>query len=159
MHVMNKPNGDVAAEIPKLEQIAAHQLRLLRQARRWSQLEVAEKMRAYGYQWSQATVTRLEAASRPIRLNELADLAALYGVPVTQFLESPPEGLTDLEEEIERLRAEHAVLTDQLRGTDATAAKLAISRAEIAAQLTRVDGRMEALARWRPWWPTGDGRK
>ena len=39
-------------------------------------------MQAYGYQWSQATVTRLESASRPIRVNELADLARLFGVPV-----------------------------------------------------------------------------
>jgi transcriptional regulator with XRE-family HTH domain len=90
--------------MPTPEQLAARQLRLLRQGRRWSQLEVAEKMRAYGYRWSQATVTRLESASRPIRLNELADLATLYGVRVAQFLESgTPDDIETLEAEIRNL--------------------------------------------------------
>ena len=74
--------------MPTPEQLVGRQVRLLRQGRGWSQQEVAEKMRAYGYQWSQATVTRLESASRPIRVNELADLAMLFSVPATQFLDS-----------------------------------------------------------------------
>ena len=88
MHVMNETHRPAAADLPTPEQLVGRQVRLLRQGRGWSQQEVAEKMQAYGYQWSQATVTRLESASRPIRINELADLARLFGVPPTQFLDS-----------------------------------------------------------------------
>ena len=123
MHVMNEPRNDAAANVPTPEQLVARQVRLLRQGRGWSQQEVAEKMRAYGYQWSQATVTRLESASRPIRLNELADLAALFGVPVTQFLESRDldfewDDLETLENEIASLTQERDVLKAEL-GRDA----------------------------------------
>ena len=65
MHTMNEPTGDTSASVPTPEQIVGHQVRLLRQGRGWSQQEVAEKMRAYGYKWSQATVTRLESAYPP----------------------------------------------------------------------------------------------
>ena len=138
--------------MPKPEQIAARQLRLLRQGRGWSQLDVAEKMRAYGYQWSQATVTRLEAATRPIRLNELTDLAALYGAPVAQFLESGAPGgdLADLEEEIKQLTADRPVLAERLQAMDAAAAQLAHTRAETAALMARIDGRLEILLRGHP---------
>ena len=105
--------------MPTPEQLVARQVRLLRQGRGWSQQEVAEKMRAYGYQWSQATVTRLESASRPIRLNELADLAILFSVPVTQFLESRDlefkwDDLEALESEIASLTKERDVLKAEL---------------------------------------------
>ena len=108
-------------------------------------------MRAYGYRWSQATVTRLESASRPIRLNELADLAALYGVPVAQLLESgAPDDIEALESEIDRLIAERAGLLERMAEAAAAAALLADTKAEAAAHLTRIDGRLQALMRWRP---------
>src|SRR5689334_14637275 len=97
MHVMNEPRQNATAQTPTPEQLVGRQVRLLRQARGWSQQDVAERMRPYGHQWSQATVTRLEAATRPIRLNEVADLAALFGIPVAQFLESPDFEWEDLE--------------------------------------------------------------
>jgi transcriptional regulator with XRE-family HTH domain len=137
--------------MPTPEQLAARQLRLLRQGRGWSQLEVAEKMGAYGYQWSQATVTRLEAATRPIRLNELTDLAALYGVPVAQLLESgAPDDLEALDLEIEKLRREHLYLTEHLHQADVVSMDATKRRAEFAAHLARVDGRLETLLRWHP---------
>ena len=119
MHVMNEQRKNPAENMPTPEQLVARQVRLLRQGRGWSQQEVAEKMRAYGYQWSQATVTRLESASRPIRLNELADLAILFSVPVAQFLESrDPEfewdDLESLEREITSLTKERDTLKADL---------------------------------------------
>jgi transcriptional regulator with XRE-family HTH domain len=112
------------------------------QARGWSQQDVAERMRPYGHQWSQATVTRLEAATRPIRLNEVADLAALFGIPVAQFLESP-----DFEwEDLEALELEIATLTvkrDQLRENLDEARYLAMTAREregaAAAELSHVN--------------------
>ena len=105
------PRQDAAANLPTPEQLVGRQVRLLRQGRGWSQQEVAEKMRAYGYKWSQATVTRLESATRPIRLNELADLAILFSVPVNavpglQIQELAWDDLEALEHEIDALTAE-----------------------------------------------------
>jgi transcriptional regulator with XRE-family HTH domain len=138
--------------MPTPEQVAGRQLRLLRQGRGWSQQDVAEKMQAYGYQWSQATVTRLESASRPIRLNELSDLAVLYDVPVTQFLEpevadSEWDDHDALEREIERLAMQRDGLSNSLEQADATIASLARERAEAAALKARIDGRLDVLTR------------
>jgi hypothetical protein len=35
-------------------------------------------MRAYGYSWRQSTIHKIETAQRPLRVNELADLATLF---------------------------------------------------------------------------------
>ena len=69
---------------------AGHRFRELRNERGWSQEDLAERMKAFGLRWSQATVTRLEAATRPIRLNEVAALAAAFGLNLTDFLAGAP---------------------------------------------------------------------
>src|SRR5215471_18641949 len=110
MHVMNRQPEPVTANIPTPEQLAARQLRLLRQA--------------YG--------TRLESASRPIRLNELADLAALYGVKITQFLETEvPEDLEALDREIEWLTEERDKLKTQEENARADYEKAAVAHGSL----------------------------
>jgi transcriptional regulator with XRE-family HTH domain len=155
MHVMNEQRKNATENLPTPEQLVARQVRLLRQGRGWSQQEVAEKMRAYGYQWSQATVTRLESASRPIRLNELADLAILFSVPVTQFLESRDlefkwDDLEALESEIASLTKERDVLKADLDEKRYLATVAAEQEGAAAAALARVNGRLGALLRWHP---------
>jgi transcriptional regulator with XRE-family HTH domain len=155
MHVMNEFRQDVAANLPTPEQLVGRQVRLLRQGRGWSQQEVAEKMRAFGYKWSQATVTRLESATRPIRVNELADLAMLFSVPATQFLDSKIQELAlddldALEHEVEKLTAERREVREHLNHQEALAEAAAQRRGAIAAQLARIDGRLEVLMQWVP---------
>jgi transcriptional regulator with XRE-family HTH domain len=155
MHVMNEENRAATENVPRPEQIVARHIRLLRQGRGWSQQEVAEKMRPYGYEWSQATVTRLESATRPIRLNELADLATLFGVPVTQFLESrgPGSGWDDLEaldNELASLTAERDALKAQLDEACYRAMVAAEYEGSLRAQMARIDSRLETLIRWHP---------
>ncbi len=155
MHVMNEQRKNATENLPTPEQLVARQVRLLRQGRGWSQQEVAEKMRAYGYQWSQATVTRLESASRPIRLNELADLAILFSVPVTQFLESRDldfqwDDLEALESEIASLTKERDVLKAELDEKRYLAMVATEQEGAAAAALARVNGRLGALLRWHP---------
>jgi transcriptional regulator with XRE-family HTH domain len=155
MHVMNETHRPAAADLPTPEQLVGRQVRLLRQGRGWSQQEVAEKMQAYGYQWSQATVTRLESASRPIRVNELADLARLFGVPPTQFLDSRAgdfawDDLDALEREIEELTAERREIREHLDRQEALAEEAARGRASVAGHLARVDSRLEVLMQWVP---------
>ena len=74
---------------PDPEVQAGRALRRLRRARGWSQEEVAQRMKAYSYDFHQTTVAKIEAAQRPIRVRELADLAALYGVEVHELIYPP----------------------------------------------------------------------
>jgi hypothetical protein len=100
------------------------------------------------------TVTRLESASRPIRLNELADLAALYGIPVIQFLETQLDfrlgDLDALESEIASVEAEHAKVKADLHEAQYLAMVSAEHEGELRAQMARLNGRLEALMRWHP---------
>jgi transcriptional regulator with XRE-family HTH domain len=155
---MRVMNDLVQTDMPSPEQRAGQQIRLLRQRRGWSQQEVAERMRAYGYDWSQAIVTRLEAATRPTRLNELADLALLFGVPVLELLGfGPPEDFDAAEREIGELLTTHTRLREKLshdqslaHALQARAASAQQEEAETAAALLRIDARIEVLASRHP---------
>jgi transcriptional regulator with XRE-family HTH domain len=45
-----------------------------------SQEQLSDEMRRLGHSWHQTTVVKTEAAGRPLRLNELTDLARILGV-------------------------------------------------------------------------------
>ncbi len=160
-HVMQERTpDDVSPPTPEL--VAGRNLRLLRQRRGWSQQELVEKMRAYGYEWSQATVTRLEAATRPLRLNELADLALLFEIPLGELLGfgEPSSEQTDLdavEQELSQLAATHVQLKERLSmahsyvlGWQEKVAEAQSEQAMAAAALSRTDGRLEVLMRSHP---------
>ena len=85
---------DLYADNPAPEVIAGRNLRLLRQAHGWSQREVAEKMHGHGYPtWQQSTIGKLESGERPLRVNELAALGAVFGLPAAQLI--LPFGIPD----------------------------------------------------------------
>jgi transcriptional regulator with XRE-family HTH domain len=155
MHVMNDQGRNTSEDTPTPEQQIGRLVRLLRQGRGWSQQDVAEKMRSYGYQWSQATVTRLESATRPIRLNEVVDLAALFGIPVSLFLESGDPGsefddLEALEREITSVTAERAALLTRLEEAKYLAMVHAEQESTTRAELARIGARLDTLLRWHP---------
>jgi transcriptional regulator with XRE-family HTH domain len=55
-----------------------------------SQGALAAAMRRLGYEgWQQSTIAKIEAASRPLRVNEVTDLAAVLGVDVAELLGYP----------------------------------------------------------------------
>jgi transcriptional regulator with XRE-family HTH domain len=73
--------------IETTEQRAAARVRALRVAMSLSQGALAIEMRQRGYSgWTQSTIAKLEAASRPLRVNELADLAAVLRTTVPVLL-------------------------------------------------------------------------
>jgi len=154
MHVMNEQqHGLYGAPTP--EQQVARYLRLLRQGHGWSQQDVAEKMKPYGYQWSQATVTRLESASRPIRINELTALAALYNIPVQQLLEiqipgSDFEDLDALEKEIASLTEKRDALKGNLEEARYRTMVAQEYEGALASSLAQLNARLESLVRWHP---------
>ena len=65
---------------------AGQRVRELRQERGWSQTDLARRLGAYGFDLTQTTVAKLERGARPIRLNEVAALADIFGVPVSDLV-------------------------------------------------------------------------
>jgi transcriptional regulator with XRE-family HTH domain len=68
------------------EQTVGERVRHLRLDRGWSQAELAARVSSALPNWGQTTVAKTEAASRPIRVNEAAAIAAALGVPVVELV-------------------------------------------------------------------------
>lgn len=56
------------------------QMTRLREARRWTQTDLARELKVYGLPFHQQTIQRIEAGERPIRLNEANLIARVFGV-------------------------------------------------------------------------------
>jgi transcriptional regulator with XRE-family HTH domain len=137
---------------PDAERRADIQLRNLRVANGWSQREVAERMKAFGYDWQQATVARIEAASRPLRLNELLDLAALYNVPLTDLLAPPrgrdPESVKEMRQEAEALHQALAQEVERAERAEGDIAKATEEYTLARAALASIQSRLQLLEEW-----------
>jgi len=72
----------------RTEEVVAGRVRQLRQERDWSQEDLARYMSRAGFSWRQTTVAKTEAASRPLRVDELSGLADVFEVAVGQLLVS-----------------------------------------------------------------------
>jgi transcriptional regulator with XRE-family HTH domain len=59
---------------------------LLRAQLGLTQAELAEAMQGLGHSWVQTTVAKTEAATRPLRVNKVADLAQVLGVRVPDLV-------------------------------------------------------------------------
>lgn len=88
-----------------------------------SQDAVAEEMRRLGHPWHQTTVVKTEAAGRPLRVNEVMDLAAVLGVTVWELMgppQYPSPALRQLfraKEDVERLQRQLDELRDEVDRT------------------------------------------
>jgi transcriptional regulator with XRE-family HTH domain len=99
---------------PDAEAQAGRALRRLRLARQWSQEEAAGRMRAYGYDFHQTTIAKIEAAQRPLRVRELADFAALYGVEIQELVYPPSGSLTEVNQEIAELESRRMRVQEEI---------------------------------------------
>ena len=126
----------VSEDRPDPEVQAGRALRRLRTARGWSQEEVGRRMKAYGYDFHQTMIAKIEAAQRPLRVRELADFAALYGMEVHELIYPPAGSLTEVSREI-------ATLTDHLQvaDRDVQARRQALDKALAAAAAAEEDFR------------------
>jgi transcriptional regulator with XRE-family HTH domain len=95
---------------PSMEQLAGQRIRALRLRRTWTQQELATQMRSTGgryAKWHQTTVAKIEAATRPLRVNELGDVAAVLGVTAIELLaddgSSDGHAMQTVWERVERL--------------------------------------------------------
>lgn len=144
------------------EEGAGRQVRRVRQRLGWSQQVVADRMKPFGYNWRQSTIGKIEAAQRPLRLNELADLALMFEIPLRDLLgygaaSSEWDDLDATEREITELITLHARLRERLSyahsrvvGMQNLLAEAQQEEAEAAAGLVRVDARIEVLASRHP---------
>lgn len=146
------------------EERAGKALRQLRLARGWSQGEVAVRMRAYGYEFHQTAIAKVEAAQRPLRVRELADFAALYGVQVQDLVYGPTRSAAETHEEVAEVshQLEHARAAQTAATATLQAARDAVFVAEsacraTAAEIAKLEGRLAALTAGQPGPPHPHG--
>jgi transcriptional regulator with XRE-family HTH domain len=84
------------------EKLAGQEIRRLRMARDWTQQELARQMAAYGYDWHQTMIAKIESGARPLRVNELTAFAELFGVYPAHLI-TPHVSMEEAEAEIARL--------------------------------------------------------
>ncbi len=138
---------------PDPEVQAGRALRRLRLSQGWSQEEVARRMQAYGgYDFHQTTIAKIEAAQRPLRVRELADFAALYGVEVHELIYPPNGSLAEIDREIAAAKAQrHAILLktgatrDQLEAARAVLIEAQTAHDRYSAELAMLEGRLAFL--------------
>jgi transcriptional regulator with XRE-family HTH domain len=139
--------------IPTPEELAGEEVRRLRNARRWSQEEVARRMTAAGHtNWHQTTVGKTELATRPLRLNEAVALAGLFEVPVTQLIAPITLKPEDVQAELETIEERWAEIQAAFRSAEAQrqeahedAARADAAAAAAANELGRFRARLDYL--------------
>src|ERR1700736_1720387 len=72
------------------EKSFGEKVRQWRRERNWSQEEVADKLRAQGFDMHQTTVAKIERGTRPLRVAEAAAIATLFRVPPLAVFLGPP---------------------------------------------------------------------
>jgi transcriptional regulator with XRE-family HTH domain len=77
---------DWADDAADPESVLGQRVRDLRLGLGVSQAELGEALAKYGFPMHQTTVAKLEAADRPIRVNEAAALARIFKVPLAQLM-------------------------------------------------------------------------
>jgi transcriptional regulator with XRE-family HTH domain len=85
--------GNISAD-SRPEAVLAQRLRAFRDARGWTQDDLVRRMGGAGFSWRQSTVAKTEAATRPVRVDEAAALAAIFGVTVDDLVRTELHPLT-----------------------------------------------------------------
>jgi hypothetical protein len=114
-------------------------------------------MNALGHSWHQTTVVKTEVAGRPLRLNEVTDLAGVLGVEVGYLLTPPLTGLTAVAQDFrEVLRLEEIArqldteVTELQREFSRKQEDLILARKQIgeARERIRAAGVVQVHGRW-----------
>lgn len=75
--------------------VFGRRVRDLRQNLEWSQKELAARMNAAGFSWRQTTAAKVEAGERPVPVEEVAALAAIFNVRVENLFSEKRNPLTE----------------------------------------------------------------
>lgn len=120
---------------PRAEEVLARRVRAYRQSKEWSQDDLAREMNQLGFAWTQGIVTRTESATRPIRVDEAAALATLFGVGIEYLIREDEQPLDAMYERTLLLRP------PLLRRLDSTQRDVR----EIETELAAVDAKLRAI--------------
>ena len=104
--------------------IFARRLRLLREAARLTQRQLADRMTQAGCRMLQTTVSKVEAGERPVSVGEAATFAAVLGTGVSALVDA---------------RVDSRDLDDWLEYLGALNEKVERAREQVARSLARVD--------------------
>ena len=80
-----------------LEEAVGRNVRRLRESRGLSQQRLGTDLLSLGVGMHQTTVAKLEAGSKPLRLNEVAAIAAYFEVPIESLWEKTGETINEHE--------------------------------------------------------------
>jgi transcriptional regulator with XRE-family HTH domain len=137
--------ASVSVDLESPEGQLGDRVRRLRIEHGWSQAELAARVASQLPNWAQTTVAKTEAASRPIRVNEAAALAAALGVPLHALLvdDEAPDALR-ARAELQGLLLEDATLRARLREVHRQAMRLEHEEGEIRDRLHDLDAEVAA---------------
>jgi uncharacterized protein (DUF3084 family) len=107
-------------------------------------------------------IAKIEAAQRPIRVRELADFAALFGVEVNELIYPPAGSLKEADKEISALKAQMQEATERAEAATAAVGKaeadLAAAQEEyrarsgqaamLSGRLSYLEAQRDKLAEW-----------
>jgi transcriptional regulator with XRE-family HTH domain len=109
-------------------------------------------MEVYGYDFHQTMIAKIEAAQRPLRVRELADFAALYGVEVQDLVYPPTVSLAETDREIgeietrlDRARRLAAGAQEQLENATALMHDANLSYQASTNEVAVLEGRLASL--------------
>lgn len=119
------------------EELVGQRVKQFREIRGWSQRDLARRMLDRGNSWRQTTVAKTEAADRPIRVNELQELADVFGVSVVDLMTMPlDDEFAELTAQLGEWRARRAAAqqraADARKARDLAAADLEKAQRELA---------------------------
>jgi transcriptional regulator with XRE-family HTH domain len=130
------------------EETVGANIKLLRAQRGLTQAELAEAMRGLGHSWGQTTAAKTEAADRPLRLNEVADLAQVLRVRLPELVSTDTDwtlrSIISTQEmygtHAKRLESEIEELTQQVEAKKQSLEETRKLIKELAAEYSRVNG-------------------
>jgi transcriptional regulator with XRE-family HTH domain len=131
------------------EEVVGVNIKALRAKLGLTQVELAEAMQGLGHSWIQTTVAKTEAADRPLRLNEVADLAKILGIRVPHLVSTKNDWeLQVIEGQLERWFVHARRLNSEIEDLNqqATVKTQALEEAEkrirgLQAELAQLDGK------------------
>lgn len=119
------------------ERILGQRLRGFREEAAMTQAQLAEVMTGQGFPMHQTTIAKIEAAQRPVTVNEAVRFAAILGLRLPDLLADP-----DLDEETAAVREEH-------RQAAAWKIRARAAHAELQARRAQIDVELSAALRER----------
>ena len=146
-------NEDTERAADPVENFGAH-LRSRRQLLEMSQTALAEAVGELGFPMVQQTIAKIEAGTRPVRLDEAAALARAVGLTLPQMLQPPinlapgalKRALRRSREAVAKLEEDYTAADEARRAADLVAEEAASHLADVRRQLALRRDEVDSLS-------------